>query len=300
MEKAANGSYLLSWEVIDETDVKYLVFSRKAAGGQFDFTNPAASIADNTWQTPSLTFENSTCYLVRFTKAGVQSDSNTKELCSSDDAYVFKGISALTLNTDGTYLLSWDEVPTSSQVSYKIYSTNKAGKYDFTTPLDSVSKGSYKTAVYPIDQNQCFVVRFVLPEHSDTNVAELCSKTSILSDFVGIAAVASPDTGVAEISWVKSTNTTVAGYRVYVGTDFKTQVASVSADKSTASISGLAIDSSQNFGVRAFDQYGREDSNTKTASVTVSNFFLNSVSVVLYDRITHFMEPVLLVNCFRT
>lgn len=273
-----DGTWTLSWDKLDIKNVQYAIYSRRE-NDAYNFKSPVAQTTYTSYKTLDLTFEPDTCFIVRFGIVGAEAiDNNTSEKCLRRPAYSFPGLTGMTVNSDGSYLLSWEPVPTGNQVNYNIYSTTTPGEYDFSTQLDSVTTTSYKTPIYPIDANICFVVRFVTSTAADANSAELCSQTSPVSDFAGISAVTSPDTATARITWVPSANSSVAGYRVYSGTDFSKREAVVGPEVSSAVVANLPVGTTVRFGVRAFDKYGREDSNTKTMAVSIINLLPPSFS----------------------
>jgi hypothetical protein len=79
--------------------------------------------------------------------------------------------------------------------------------------------------------------------------------------FPGITTVSALSPTSVKIEWQVSTSKEVVGYRIYQGSDFKEEIGSVGATLNSFEIISLVSGRQYNFGVRAIDEFGREDSN---------------------------------------
>lgn len=199
--------------------------------------------------------------------------SCTKQSLFEKAAYVFPGIGEAAIQNDGSLILSWEQVP-SDPVSYSVYRRNKTEEFNWNKALEAVSTTTYKHPAYDLSTRYCFAVHFVqVGIDNDTNTEDICPDLPYVDGFIGIANVTSTETGTALITWEKPTTGAdqVANYRVYVGTDFKSSVASAAPDATSITVTGLTPEELYTFGVRAVDKYGREDANTLTRQVTIIN-----------------------------
>ena len=189
-------------------------------------------------------------------------------------AYAYPGVTSLTQSSTGGFLLAWPKMPDSG-ATYSVYlrRSNLSEAYNFSTdPLLSATTTTADVAALPLNNTYCFVVRAQSNNYrTDSNVKEVCSGGDGVSDFTGIAAAVSMLSGQAVITWTPSSNINVTGYNIYQGSGMAVKITSAQPSVSSAVVSGLVPGQTIVFGVRAHDQYGREDDNTKTTSVVVSD-----------------------------
>lgn len=268
-----DGTFTLSWEPVPAGEVTYYIYSRLKSDS-YNFSVETAKTNISTWTSANLRFSGNTCFVVRFRKSELDfNDTNKNEKCTEKPAYVFAGIDSHEITSTGNVKLKWTEIPQEG-VMYQVFETSTAGKYDFTNPKTAISGKTYEISGISLETKKCFVVRYSIPGIiDDANINEVCPALPYISGFNGVDSATSTDTGMATVTWTKPTtgSADVAGYRVYSGTDFKTQVGSTVGTNSSVSVGNLTPDATVTLGVRAFDKYGREDTNTRTVSVTVVN-----------------------------
>jgi formylglycine-generating enzyme required for sulfatase activity len=266
-----DGTFILNWEKVPANDVTYKIFSRKESGS-FNFEKSIQETTETTFRTGILKLSENTCFTVRFVKRGIEPDTNTKEMCTETKKYEFLGISSLSLTSNSTYFLQWEQVPISG-VNFAIY--EKLEGYNFTSPLAVTTNTNFETKKYALGKSPCFIVRFFKDGiDADENKVEKCVEESPLGNFTGIKNAESNDTGSVDIFWDEApsnSNYKVAGYNIYVGANFSQLKATSPTGTSSKRILNLIPDELLQFGVRVVDEFGREDSNLKIFPVTVLN-----------------------------
>ena len=268
-----SGAYLAAWKASPDSKTKlYKVFSRRYDGGSYDFTVPLANVQDTQYQTDDLRLQGRTCFVVRAETNSGTPDTNTRELCTkaSSASDIFSGIASLERNVDASYSLTWSKIA-SKLVSYEIFKRAIDGEFDFNDALTSVNDAIYTTEVYPLGENYCFVVRYTgVNVVTDTNIKEQCTSEPLLGNFTGIESATSVNTGSVTVNWTLSSHSGVTQYNIYQDTNFTSLMTTVTAANASAVLTGLTPGGTYIFGVRAADSLGREDSNTKTMTVTAA------------------------------
>jgi hypothetical protein len=80
----------------------------------------------------------------------------------------------------------------------------------------------------------------------------------------------SKDTGSVTISWLNA-GSIAKSYRIYQGGDLSKLLETVGSEMTSKKLTGFAPNTYYEFGVRLVDKFGREDPNTKTISVKISD-----------------------------
>lgn len=185
----------------------------------------------------------------------------------------FTGIADATIDEQGQVTLSWKKISLDG-ATYQVFRRTSQKEFDWNTPFESTQSTSIKVPKFTIDSKFCFAVRFQKEAiAADTNTVEKCTSFPYIDTYEGIQTLTSDATGVADLTWnaAKTVDGEIEGYRIYKDAEFKVLATTVSRDKTSASVGDLQPDTLYSFGVRAFDKYGREDSNSKTMSVKIAN-----------------------------
>ncbi len=197
-----------------------------------------------------------------------------KSSVTNAEKYSFPGISSLGVQKSGVVRLSWPAVPDSGVV-YSVYSREKSTGLAYALSADPFLKTPdtlAETKPLPLNESYCFMVRAVGENYKDdANTKEVCTTDDGVSDFVGIATATSIVSGQVNVTWAKSVDPNVTGYRIYQGNDFVLRIGVADATANVFTLSGLPPGERREFGVRAFDKNGREDNNQKTVLVLVSD-----------------------------
>lgn len=264
--------YRLIWAEVPVANAVFQIHRRLASEANYDLANPIAEVKGGTsYLTEDLTFTQSMCYKVAFKDGDSKPLLGSSEVCSGHEPYVFPGVNPVEVTTEGKFLVSFDKAPI-NDASYLIFEREQTGVYDFEKPLATTPNYSFETRQYAIEALPCFVVRYTAPgAPKDVNTIEQCAPIGGVRDFEGIQTVRSIVRGIVEVTFTRSANEQVQGYRVYQGKDFNQVIATADADLSSMTIAGFAPGVKLTLGVRAIDAYGREDKNVNTMTVTVSD-----------------------------
>lgn len=278
-----DGTFTVSWSAAPIADsVVFQIFIKEGTDTDptgrrvsYNFRQPDKEIKDasTSYVTSNLNFSHNTCFVVRINYKDFV-DTNTNEICTNHERFVFSGMASLAVRSGGRFALAWPAVP-DKNVVYSVYS-RKAGSssaYDFSAePLLKSTDTVAVTDPFPLNETRCFLVRFRSQSFSaDANNKELCSGDDGVADFLGVESVTSVIAGQAKINWVRSVNASVVGYNVYQGNNFQLEVGVAQASANSLVVTGLPPGERREFAVRAFDKFGREDDNTKTISVLISD-----------------------------
>jgi formylglycine-generating enzyme required for sulfatase activity len=190
------------------------------------------------------------------------------------EKYVFPGISSLGVQKGGVVRLSWPAVPDSGVV-YSVHARKKSSEVVYnlaSEPLLKTSETLAETKPLPLNETYCFMVRAVGDNYKDdANTKEVCTTDDGVADFTGISTATSIVSGQVNITWVKSVDPNVSGYRIYQGNDFILRIGVADGTANAFTLSGLPPGEKREFGVRAFDKNGREDNNQKSVLVLISD-----------------------------
>ena len=112
-----------------------------------------------------------------------------------------------------------------------------------------------ETQPLPLNETYCFLVRALGDNYKDdANNKEVCTTDDGVADFTGIATATSIVMGQVNITWAKSVDPNVTGYRIYQGNDFILRIGVADATANSFTLSGLPPGERRDFGVRAFDK----------------------------------------------
>ena len=278
-----DGTYQVSWGAAKANgDAVYKVYALELLPGQglgkpeeitesLMFGSPAATVPGLSWASPVLTFKNSTCFAVRVS-VGTVSDTNKNIKCTNHEKFVFPGMQSLGVVGGGKFRLAWPAVP-DADAKYSVYAKTSATNYNFSAePLLKTQETLVETKAFPLNQKVCFVVRSLSKNSPlDQNTNEVCSTDDGVADFKGINSAVSTFSGQAVINWVKSVSTNVKSYRVYQGASFQKLLTEIPASLDSTVLNGLPPGIRIELGVRMINATGREDDNTKTISVVISD-----------------------------
>ena len=102
---------------------------------------------------------------------GVNSGSQIAEI----PGYQYPGVSVLSVNEDGTYLLSWPSAPAISP-SYRIFMRQGDESFQWDKPWKTVTDTAIKTDDLRFSAKTCYAVRYYTASVDlDKNVTELCT-----------------------------------------------------------------------------------------------------------------------------
>jgi hypothetical protein len=218
VDKQTDGSWLLSWPAIANTQALYGVYVSDSATSM-NYTAPLASTTQSSYRyrAENILTEGKKCFAVRIIGAG---DSNSKVLCNTATTSSFAGMDTLTALADASYLLRWTKLPADDAV-YLIFERDSTGNYDFSSPSYQQKSDFYKTSVAPRGMSKCYVVRAVHRSYgTDVNNKELCTAFEKEIEFavdgnVPIVADAAAD-GSRLVTWNASSTKGVESYKVFL------------------------------------------------------------------------------------
>jgi alpha-tubulin suppressor-like RCC1 family protein len=266
-----DGTSNLTWPLAPLKEAEYRVFKR-ADGQAMDWNKPIASVKGTLFRTDDLRLQPVTCFAVRFVAPDIEADANTKEICTPKSNYKFAGISSLTREDEGAWILGWEPAPFKGS-SYRIHAADPTGGIE-AKPVREVVENKARLGPYPLGVTKCFVVRLVLAgrDSDDGNTTVKCTDANKMGAFTGIEGAESSGTGTATLKWTPSLNEDVAGYLVYRGTKFDDVVTRVSPRQlGQVTLKDLTPGEKLTFGVRAVSAAGLEDVNTRTVTLEVKD-----------------------------
>lgn len=218
VEKQSDGSWLLSWSAIANSQALYGIYISESES-EMNFTAAMASTKESSfrYKPENLLAEGNRCFAVRIMETA---DSNTKVLCNNSTPAHFDGLARITPLNDASYLLRWSKLSVDDAV-YWIFERDSTGEYDFSSPSYQQKSDFYKTSVTPRGLSKCYVVRVVHPSYGeDTNSKELCTELEeeIEFDFNGNVPIVedSNEDGNRLVKWMPSATKGVVGYKVFL------------------------------------------------------------------------------------
>jgi len=277
VEPVVGGKWRVTWKPLTAvSDATFAVFERAENGGKFDFSEPVGRPQNRQYfETKDLRLVDSHCYTVRAIVQDSVISGSDKEACTGHQAFRFSGVTSITPQAKGNYLVSWKPTPfDGDNISFEVRERNKG--QELWRSAGTTPDGFFPSREISIDETLCFNVRYIhsgLP--ADTNTAELCTDSESAGNFVGIddlkkSAPNDPFGGYI-VSWEKSVRSDVVGYRIYMGAGFKKRVAEVGRDENSWRATKLTTGATYELGVRLVTRSGREDGNTKILRITVDN-----------------------------
>lgn len=276
----SDGTFTLTWEAAPaKQSPMYAVYVKQgtdadpgASSVSFNFSQPWKRVSDNSVTTDNLLFNHNTCFAVKLELTGYV-DSNVTQMCTEHERFYFEGIASLGVLQGGKFALAWAAVP-DREVEFSLYTrkANISEQYNFSAdPILKTADTLAETKAYPLNETRCFLVRFKSKvSNDDANQKEICSSDDGVADFAGIDKITSNISGQATLSWIKSVNPSVSGYTIYQGNNFQLKIGTAAATENSFVATGLPPGEHREFGIRAYDKYGREDDNTKTLSTIIS------------------------------
>jgi len=312
-----NGSLVLSWAAAKDhltstPGIAYLVYLATTVG-QEDFSAPnfvsdfgATSITISglpaSLVAEGLSADGHSTYhaVVRATDAAGNIDLNTKEVSSKAGAVTAPPIFAGCVSTiakDATAVtVTWnpatDSTTPQSEMTYNVYTAQKAGGEDFTTPaatFTGVTSGL--VAGLSQDTKYYFVCRAQdVSGNADTNTSERSATTQVdmtPPSFAGVTSTSDITISSIQLNWAPATDIeTPIVYLVYEATssggeDFLAAPTLTTAAGATSTvISNLASSTAYYFVVRAEDAANNIDDNTVEVSATTGVSFLLGVAPI--------------------
>lgn len=273
IEKVSDVTWRIGWDQVPNSGVLYGVFMAKQEES-IDFEKaPFATTRQNIfqWKRDNIFDGQNFCFAIRV--INIVGDDNVNQKCTTDTPYVFTGIENMSRQSDGAWLLEWPEVKSDS-VIFQIYSRDPetADGYDFgLASYFGIKENFYKIPVLERGEKRCFVSRYILdnaPE--DANEKEICTPDEQTFDFVGVKEVRMiSGTNDVRVSWDLLDKDFISGYKIYQGSDFTELVNVAAIDVNELVVEGLISGRKYSFGVRAFDEYNREDGNFKALSIVI-------------------------------
>jgi hypothetical protein len=134
-----DGTYTVEWDKLPAAGVgaQYDLFVKEgsatdptASAASFDFSGrPLLRTSENSFRTPNLMLRHNTCFAVRIVFENYL-DTNTRQLCTGHNRFVFSGLSAATPSALGV-TLSWPLIPAAG-IQYQLFSSAQSGLYDWT------------------------------------------------------------------------------------------------------------------------------------------------------------------------
>ena len=269
LDKGNDNSWTVRWNPIDVKGVVYAIFSAKE-GEEINFDQPVDTTQEDIYKyTPKNIFaESATCFAVRINN--FSGDENDNALCTTDQPFSFDGANEIERQSDGSYVIRWTKIPVEGTI-YSVFEKTGAGEYNFELPsYDAIKEAFFKSELFERGNKTCFVVRYYHPDLPvDENLTEQCTEDEEPIDFGGIKTLSSNSSSQVTMGWDAAASTEVSGYRIYQGSDFKELVGTVEANVSTFSKDNLVPERQYSFGIRAIDEFGREDKNLKILSVVM-------------------------------
>lgn len=272
VEKSQSGFWTVKWKPIPDDQTVYSIYKANNIAS-IDFDAPFTTTQGDTYvYLPEKKFgSGSLCFAVRI--ANVSIDKNTKSICGEDSKISFDGAESLTRLADGSYILNWNKINVDNVV-YAIYERNIADQYTFNEASYDGIQTEFFSKLNPVERGSqyCYIVRYSHPDlPPDSNTKEICTELEEPIIFQGIADLQSVGPGAIKATWLQADRNIVKGYRIYQGSDFRELVAKVGSDSTETIITGLVPGRQYNIGVRAVDQFQREDRNIRIRAIVIPN-----------------------------
>jgi hypothetical protein len=204
----------------------------------------------------------------------------------------FAGVTNATTPVPNSITLSWtaatDDVSASGNIVYLVYQSTTKGGESYATPSYTTSPGATSFAVGNLGKGitYYFVVRAKdQAGNVDTNTNEVSATTLNISDttpptFGGATSATSASASSIQLGWTAATDDyTAAANIVYLvydattsgGESYSTPTWTTAAGATSFTATGLSAATKYYFVVRAKDQSGNIDANTKEVSATTSS-----------------------------
>ena len=279
-----DGTWTVWWQAPSIFEgVTFKVYSR-AESEAWDFNiPPVGTTLGSNWTSTDLRLKGNTCFVVRVAQGDSFVDGNTHEVCTLHQAYSFGGLDELVSLKDGSYLLKWTYPPFDG-ARFQVLSRQDDSAS--LIPIGVSNSFTYKTKPLALTDKVCFVVRHQIEGFpADVNTKELCTYKATETKFAGLREITSGASTEITAWWQAFESETAAGYVVYLGQDFKQEVARVSGNLVCSpqerlgtqgnwcsyTLKGLRHGVVYSLGVRVYDIYGREDANLEVKSFDLSN-----------------------------
>ncbi len=270
LEKLPDGAWIVRWTPVEADGIQYSVF--KAPQGQpMDYNSPFVSVPTDyfSYRPKNVYTERSICFVVRVTN--VVGDTNINSLCTMEEPLSFSGASSLERLADGAYTLKWPALLVEG-VIFAVYARQDEDEFNFEQASFDGIRENFFSQLKQVERGTrfCFVVRYQHPDlPTDVNNTELCTEVEAPIEFEGIKNREVLDGRTVKLNWNLADPEIVKSYRVYQGADFKELVTTVTDATGEAKVEGLVPGRQYSFGIRAVDQFGREDRNIVIRSVVM-------------------------------
>jgi len=286
LTSTAHGTATLSWQgASDERVVGYRIY----AGSDFSTLVDTVGSDKTSYHVLGLTPDLEVTYGVRAIDRLGQEDLNRKTLSVvvlNNLAPEFLGLTSVQLQNGNQAVLRWQPAAGNPK-EYRIYQGTSEGAsaadvnvVDLITPVAVVPApaSSYTMTALGDDQEHHFLVRAATAggaEEQNLNVKMVAIADLGAPLFSGIEQLQIVSGGL-EVSWPEAVGQ-VSSYRVYASESSPlsftvSNIKGVAANNERRiTLTGLKDQTTWYVGVRAIDQYGAEDANSKTASQTVSD-----------------------------
>ncbi|MFY7929232.1 MAG: hypothetical protein ACOVS5_10200 [Oligoflexus sp.] len=224
-----DGTWTVWWQAPSIFEgVTFKVYSR-AESEAWDFNiPPVGTTLGSNWTSTDLRLKGNTCFVVRVAQGDSFVDGNTHEVCTLHQAYSFGGLDELVSLKDGSYLLKWTYPPFDG-ARFQVLSRQDDSAS--LIPIGVSNSFTYKTKPLALTDKVCFVVRHQIEGFpADVNTKELCTYKATETKFAGLREITSGASTEITAWWQAFESETAAGYVVYLGQDFKQEVARVSGN----------------------------------------------------------------------
>ena len=288
----ASTSLTLSWaaasdNITPQGNIQYLIYMATTPGGQ-NFSAPTftATAGATSYNVTGLNPLTTYYFVVRAKDEKGNIDSNTVEKSATTltppdvDPPTFIGLGTAAGNIELlTIDLSWspatDNVTSSANIVYLIYVATTSGLQNFASPSFTTSAGanSYRVSGLNSSTRYYFVVRAQDEAgNKDSNTVERSAIIDTTApSFDGLSTADGTATGEITLTWgAASDNVTASSQIVYLiyrsltpgGEDFGTPTYTTVPEATSFVVTGLSVEPTYYFVVRARDLAGNIETNT--------------------------------------
>lgn len=214
LERQSDGSWVLSWTSLTNGLAIYAIY-RSSSESDMSYSEPYKTTKESAYRykPENVLKEEKKCFAVRVLGG---TDLNSKILCNTAQPVKFSGITELTPQWDGSYILRWTKLPVDDAV-YWIYERDINGAYNFATPSFQQKSDFFNTAAITRGESKCYVVRVAHSAYgTDENQNELCTSLEEPIKLTGKpnVVVVSASSEV-HITWTASPTDGVVGYKLF-------------------------------------------------------------------------------------
>ncbi len=194
-----SGSFSLSWPAVPDGGTVYSIYSRRSnLGESYNFSaDPIIVSSETLVRTDAFPLNETRCFLVRAKSNEYTTDTNTKELCSSDDGLSdFSGIYDATSVISGQVTVSWAKSVNPNVAGYNVY---QGANFRVVAAVAQSSTNSFVVMGLSPGQSLQFGVRaYDKNGREDNNTitksVTVSSATVAAGDFLGCVSASALDT----------------------------------------------------------------------------------------------------------